>query len=279
MSRGIQLFTEERIVELQRNGRGKGRLASYTPWLFATEGYYDGTTHELPSHKFGRTHQLLSDGELSLFYILERSAAVHDVREQFPLDRELTMEVAHSLGIKHQFYDGTHVPYVMTVDFMVDRHVGQTTRLEAYEVKVAHDLEQPRVLELLEVSRESLARLGIELHIVVKELLPLQKVKNLGWVRNAQLEENAVEQYEGYFEDYKARMMQELSTFTFEGSLSDYCEDFDRRNGVYKGTGLRVARMLVLSRFLYMDFSCESPERLHMSTFRLASDRENTDRP
>ncbi|WP_197507176.1 TnsA endonuclease C-terminal domain-containing protein [Mitsuaria sp. 7] len=262
-------MSEEDILEYQKMGRGKGRLATYLPWLYTTEGYYDGTTHEPYSERFGRNHQLLSDGEQSLFYILERAVSVTDVREQFPLDRELTQEVANSLGVKHQFYKGTYVPYVMTVDFLVDRSTDEGERIEAYEVKVAHELESPRVVELLEVMRESLAQLGIPLHLVVKELLPAQKVKNLGWIRRAQKSENAIIAYDDYFEEYKLRMTQELRAHTPEQSLSDYCEEFDRRNGIDKGTGLRVARMLLNERILYMDLNNAFPERLPMSTFRI----------
>ncbi|MEA0564472.1 hypothetical protein U2H26_15000 [Lysinibacillus irui] len=40
-------------------------------------------------------------------------------REQFPLDREVTLQVADNLGIKHPTDNKTNTPIVMTTDFFL----------------------------------------------------------------------------------------------------------------------------------------------------------------
>ena len=46
-------------------------------------------------------------------------AELDDIREQYPLDREITQTIAQELKIRHPHYPGTHVPTVMTVDFLL----------------------------------------------------------------------------------------------------------------------------------------------------------------
>jgi hypothetical protein len=57
------------------------------------------------------------------------------IREQFPLPRDKTLEVAMQLGERHPYYPGTHVPAVMTVDFMVTKRINGTDVTEAFNVK------------------------------------------------------------------------------------------------------------------------------------------------
>jgi hypothetical protein len=254
MGRGRKKWDEDVIATLQREGKGRGRRATYQPWVGILDFYSDGRTHEPFSHKFGRTHQLLSNA-----------------REQYPLDREITLEVAHELRIAHQYYPGTHVPFVMTLDFLVDRVRDGQEYLQAFNVKTTDELEDPSVINQLEIARATCQGMDIEHHIIITEQLPKQKLKNLEWIRDAQLDEDATEPFPGFYEEHKSRMVADIRVRRFDGSLTDYCSNYDRRYSVEKGVGLRVARMLMSAKALTMDLNNPNVELAHMDTFRLSA--------
>jgi len=273
MARGTKLMTEDVIAEMVRKGYGRGRLGSYIPWIHILDFYGEGRTHEPFSHRFGRrTHQLLSDGELRMFKLLEWAPDVADVREQFPLPRDITLEVARSLGIIHKYYPGTGVPYVMALDFLVDRVRDGNRYLQAFNVKPQGDLDDPEVINELEVARATCEGMDIEHYLVVSEdLKSSQKLKNIAWIRDAQLDEDATEPFPGFFEDHKSRMLADMRARSFDGILVDYCSSYDRRYSVEKGTGLRVVRMLLQAKALSMDLNVETPEAAHFETFHISA--------
>lgn len=271
MSRGIKKWTEEAITRLQREGRGKGRGPTYMPWVYITDMYSQGRTHELYSHKTGRQHQLLSDGERDAFVMLEWALDVIDIREQYPLPRDISLEIAHELGIRHPYYPGTHVPTVMTLDFLVTKLANGEEAPEAFSVKVQEDLNEPSVVERLEIERAICQSMGVPYRILVKERMPTVKVRNLMWIRDAQLDQDAVEPYPGFYDEHKARMVQDIAARQFDGTLVDYCTEYDRRYSVEPGTAIRVARMLLSSRALTMDLNNPQPQTAHMDCLQLSA--------
>lgn len=50
-----------------------------------------------------REHHLLSDLEFNYLCFCDWADNVDDIREQFPLDRDVTLQFAEELGIKHFF--------------------------------------------------------------------------------------------------------------------------------------------------------------------------------
>jgi hypothetical protein len=88
---------EQRIAE----GRGKGTGASYDPWLHVQDVATDGRAWRIKGWKTGRDHHLLSDHEHDYFLIVHWSPKVVDIREQFPLPLETTLEIAKKIGIAH----------------------------------------------------------------------------------------------------------------------------------------------------------------------------------
>ncbi|WP_338009867.1 hypothetical protein [Pseudoalteromonas maricaloris] len=100
MSRKIG-HTEAQYHKWIKEGRGTGEYQDYKPWLTVYDAPSDGRVHRVFGYKSKRTHHLLSDLELSMFYLLEWRQDVLQVKEQFPLEREITLELAESAGIKH----------------------------------------------------------------------------------------------------------------------------------------------------------------------------------
>lgn len=271
MSRGIQRWSEEAIARLIKDGRGRGKLATYKPWIYTTELYSQGRTHCIYSDKTGRTHELLSDGELNAFLMLEWSKEVSDIREQFPLEREVTQEVASKLHLHHPCYPKTHVPLVFTLDFLVTRMCNGEPLLVAYSIKTMEDLDKQSVVERLEIERASAQAYGMEYHLLVKELMPSTTIANIRWIRGAALEPKAPDKARWHYEELMNLMVEDLRNKTPDIRLVDYCSDFDRRRGIEKGTGLRVARMLLAKRVLTMDMNNTEPQLALMPAFRLSA--------
>ena len=74
--------------------RGTGHGADYKPWIYVYElPGHSGIHHNLIDWKHGRQTHLLSSGELWQYLITRWDDNVIDIREQFPLDLEVTKEL------------------------------------------------------------------------------------------------------------------------------------------------------------------------------------------
>lgn len=265
----IKRWTEKKIAELQAAGYGRGVGRDYLPWIHVRDFSSRGTSRRAPSAKTGRTHQLLSEVEYDLFLLLEWSRDFIDVREQYPLDRDLTQDVARSLGIKHPCYPNTHVPTVMTVDFLCTRAVSGEDDLVAFNAKRTEEAEDEESLLKLEIQRATLEQLGIPHHLVYHSDLPAQKVRNIDWIRDSLVKEGEVEPRQGYWTSMSLRMSQMFTGARSDQSLAQFCAAFDVANSAKPGTGLRAARLLMLERILVPDLSLAAIEQAPLGAFLL----------
>ncbi|WP_241419497.1 TnsA endonuclease N-terminal domain-containing protein [Acidiphilium multivorum] len=142
---------EGKIARLQKEGRGLGRGAEYKPWLMIYDLPSKGRSHRVFGTKTRRIHHFLSDIECRLFLHLDWCDEVADIREQFPLDRLVTRQIATSMGVRHPTDTANKTPLVMTTDFLVDVLQEGKLRQEACAVKPSADLKKRRVLEKLEI--------------------------------------------------------------------------------------------------------------------------------
>jgi len=95
------LNLDNRTIRWLKDGRGSGSGAEYSPWLTVRDVPSKGRVHRVQGHLTPRTHHLLSALELSTFLLLEWNPLVTDIREQYPLNVEETLEIAKELGIRH----------------------------------------------------------------------------------------------------------------------------------------------------------------------------------
>lgn len=131
-------------TKLQR-GMGTGEGACYKPFITTHEFNSTGTTSVIKDWKTGRQVHCLSQGEALWYYILRWNDNNIDIREQYPLDAEMTNRIALACGIKHP--GGRK--HIMTTDFLVTEADGT---LHAYSVKVSPRLTK-RQLEKLCVEK------------------------------------------------------------------------------------------------------------------------------
>ena len=251
-------WTEEKVERLLKQGRGSGIGKDYRPFIEITDLSSTGLSRRTFSNKTGRVHHLLSDVEWHFFLMLQWSTDIIDIREQFPLDREITRDVAMSLGIAHPCYPGTHTPTVMTVDFLVTRIRNNVKVLEAYDIKRTEAAEDIRTLDKLEISRETCFLLDTAHHLIYHSMLPLQKIKNIEWILGGQYVEGENEPYTGYIDEHCSRLCSAMTNAPQKSILSDFCAQYDARCGLQAGSALRFARMLMHERALIAPL--ESPD-------------------
>lgn len=264
------VWTEKRIERMLAEGRGQGSGADYKPWIEVAEVSSGGRSRRVWSSKTGRTHHLLSDVEYDLFLVCEWAKNVVDIREQYPLPRDLTQTIAQELRIRHPTYPGTNIPAVMTVDFLLTLQVNGKKTVMALNAKRDEEADDVRSLEKLEIQRSTFERLGFTHHLVYHSQIPEQKVKNIDWIRGALVKPGEPEQHDGFFKGLADRMSGELATpadTTLASTLEDYCTDFDSRYGVLAGTGLRVARILMAERVLVPDLASPNITRQSLAAF------------
>lgn len=139
--------------------RGEGTGKDYKPWIKISELNSQGTATEVIDYKHGRNIQLLSQGEMYYYYLLRWRDDVADIREQYPLNLELTLNICEKLNYKHPHSDNTR----MTTDLLVTKTDGS---LEAYSIKYSkNELDNPRTLEKLYIEKLYWNSFKIPFHI------------------------------------------------------------------------------------------------------------------
>jgi len=248
-------WSEEKIAEFEKAGRGKGTGERYIPWIKTSDFSSRGDSLRVYSPLTHRIHHFLSTIEFDFFILAEATPDIVDIREQFPLPRQDTRSIAADLGIAHPIYPGTNVSTVMTCDFVITRERGAERWYEAYNCKSGSEANELRSIEKLEIQRRLFHSDGIAHHIVFDALLPKTKIKNLKWIRGATLAHGENEPYPGYYTDHCNRLLRDITTTQKKVSLNEYCQYYDDRTGALAGTGLRVVRMLLQKRFLITDLN------------------------
>ncbi|MDJ0658608.1 MAG: TnsA endonuclease N-terminal domain-containing protein [Crocosphaera sp.] len=214
MARNRYDWTQDKFERYVKEGRGTGTGKDYKPWITITDFPSVGRVSRLLGWKSNRIHHLMSDWESRLFYLLEWSNKVEDIREQYPLlNLDLAMEIAKEMGIKYPVNTKNNTPYVLTTDFMLTVQQGQQSVQVARTFKTIKDLSKKRTIEKLELERRYWRKHNIDWAIVTEEEIPKICASNIKWIHsdyhwNLSDEQNQINLY-----DFK-NMLKEL---TFHG--------------------------------------------------------------
>jgi hypothetical protein len=168
------------LKRLQKEKRGQGYGVDYKPFLTVRDVPSKGRVHRRPALTHNRIVHLLSDLELAAFLLFDWSDSVIDIREQFPLNPEATIDIAKRLGIKHPAYKGVH--QVMTTDFLIDMEIDGYLVRQAVSIKYADDLEDERTLEKQEIERRFWENEKIAWYAFTEQDVPVTSVKNIRWL-------------------------------------------------------------------------------------------------
>lgn len=153
--------------------RGEGAGVFYKPYIKANEFNSLGTTCNPIDWKTGRTMELLSMGEMYVYYILRFNDDVVDIREQYPLELERTLAIASELGYKHPKNNNTR----MTSDLLVDYKNGTQ---EVFSIKAnINDLKHRRTAEKLKIEQLYWERKGVKFNTILSDSIDINTVTNI----------------------------------------------------------------------------------------------------
>lgn len=239
-------WTEEKIARYIKEGRGQGELSEYNPWLNVQDFSSNGNVTRLNGWKTKRQHEFFSNLERSYFFLLDWSDIVLDIREQFPLDRELTIKIAEEKGIPHSIDNRNNTIIPMTTDFFITLIQNSSRVYLARTVKPCKDLEDPRVIEKFEIEREYWEKKGVNWGIITEEELPEGFVKNIQWV------------HKSYFLDSEEDELLAIELLKIlksnQNSLNTkiikLCNRFDEEYNADVGTALTYVKYLIARKLI-----------------------------
>lgn len=228
-----------------KEGRGQGRQQDYKPWLTVRDVPSEGRVHRIFGSKSQRTHHLLSDLELSVFFILEWHSEITEIREQFPLLRDETLSIAKNAGIKHPMYQG--VKSYISSDFLVNTTFSDESKL-ALQVKSSSALDDKRTVEKLEIERRYWLSKNIPWYIVTEKEIPQVVTKNIDWLYSSigQIDEGiiSIDQLRFY-----AQFFEENPNKT----LIEICKELDQAYELPLGESLREVKYILAKRYFTFD--------------------------
>jgi hypothetical protein len=263
-------WSEQKLAKYLKEGRGQGEGADYKPWLTVQDFSSTGRCHRPPSTKVGRHLELFSDVEYGVFLLADRARSVLDIREQYPLDRELTREIAIQLNIKHPVYPATKVDTVMTLDFLLTVRDESGTHYLGVDAKTRDKLEDSRTIEKLQIVKSALSSKHISHVVVIDDHLPKQTIRNLNWLHEARPKPVEVQAYPGYWTEMADRLLSHLKALKFgKQSLRNVCIEFNDAMGWPDGTALRAVRILLDTWQIDVDLSKNDVAELPLSAFKV----------
>ncbi|WP_410498878.1 TnsA endonuclease C-terminal domain-containing protein [Chitinibacter sp. S2-10] len=250
MSKRKYEFDEQKLARFIKEGRGLGTGADYKPWLTIQDVPSEGLATRVPGIKNKRLHHALSGLERNLIILLDWSDAVADIREQFPLDRDITRQIADSMGVAHPKDPRTRVDIVMTSDVLIDFHHSLKRAPFASAVKESSTLDDPRVIEKLEIERRYWAQQTekTDWSITTEKELPKQRIANIAWAREMYTFDKQVVQYDGYWDDRCSHFLSMLSALPNSTPLKQLLHALETQYNFSSGEGLTVFRHLIATK-------------------------------
>lgn len=256
MARRRYSFDETKLKRFAKEGRGTGHGSDYRPWLQVQDVPSHGRSTRIHSHKTGRQHHLLSDLETGLFLILDWADHVVDIREQFPLDRDVTRMLAAKMGVVHPRDVQTKSDIVMTTDLLVDVRLDGGVSLIALSVKPASKLEGARTLEKLELERRFWARINVPWYLVTERELHAVRIGNLRWLHEMRSLDELKTPHADYWPDRCNRFLGELSRVR-GGLIEDFLKHLQQNCEFGAGEAMTVLRHLAANKRIRLDLNRE----------------------
>lgn len=238
-----------------KNGRGQGRGKDYVPFIQASDNRVasEGWLTRSLGWKTKRIHHTLSRHEYHYLLVQEWADRVIDIREQFPLDYEMTKRIADKLGIRHPHLNGQDV--VMTSDFnlfVMDKTGGEAERVRT--IKPVNKLTK-RTLELFEIERRYYLELGIPWSVVFDKGKPTNLIKNIDWLYDAK----ELGTREGIDHELITLISEELFTrlkgYGTNETISKNCLKCDASLGQAPGSSLYIVKHMLANKYWETDMN------------------------
>ncbi|GGA75370.1 transposase [Neiella marina] len=230
-----------------KEGRGQGTGSDYKPWLTVRDVPSEGRSHRVFGHITQRTHHLLSDIELATFFLLQWRQTTTDIREQFPLDRALTLQISQQLGIAHP--NSHNVDQYMSSDFVVDADEKGRPRI-VIQVKSKDDFSKPRTIEKLEIERSYWREKEVPFFLVTENQVPTTVFENINLLYNHIGSSFDLEELAVYFNLFLKQLYQQDNL-----RIVDLCIQLDSAYGHEPGESLYQMKRLLALRYFHFDIS------------------------
>lgn len=245
-------ITEATMAKLIKEGRGEGRGKDYKPWLTVRDVPSRGLSTRDKGWTTGRVHHVLSNLELEYFYTLDWNADVTDIREQYPLPIDETLEIANRLGIKHPFVKRYNEYAVMTTDFLIDSVLIDSPVLLARSIKPGSDLLSKRTLEKIMIEQLYWKERGVDFKVVTEKQIQRNLAWNVSFIHSAKaLTDPLVSpQLLWVIEQKLFSMVQQK-----HDSYAKVALENDKALGLEGGTSLMVIKHLIANRIWEADMS------------------------
>lgn len=249
-------FSEEKIQRWLAEGRGQGFGRDYKPWLTIRDVPSIGRAHRPRSHTVGRTHHLLSDLEFVHFLQFDMAGDAVDIREQYPLPRDVTRHLAAKLKYRHPRQPRTMCHIVMTTDLLITRAVDGVQVLEAYAVKPSSEVLKKRVLQKLHIESAYWESLGVRFAVLTEQHISNSLRKALQWLHPA-VSLHAADQAtkDAVKAGCRNLLLAMEDEYNRKQMLHKLCWHLDHEARVEDGVHLMAARHLLANRVLLTDLS------------------------
>ena len=228
-----------------KEGRGSGQHSEYKPWITVRDLPSDGRVNRVFGHKSQRTHHLLSDIELAVFLLLEWHQDVVQIREQFPLEVEATLQIARESGIEHPSVSG--VKQYMSSDFLVNSQDPKQPKF-VLQAKQSEALDDARTIEKLELERRYWQLKEVPWFLITERDIPETVIKNIKWLYPAQRDEIDMElliQRVDYYDHHFSKNPNK--------NIIDICKNLDIAYELQVGESLAEVRHLLAKRCFTFD--------------------------
>lgn len=248
--KNIQLDPNE-MQRYRAAGHGSGHGLEYKPHIRAASVKVHGNKTRWIGMTTGREHQVLSTPEYYVGNIADFCPRVKKIREQFPLwPIEQTIEIADELGVEHPNHSarGRKAKYtLMTTDFLFDIETDTGIETIARTVKLHKHLDDPRILEKLEIERIYWANREIDWGIITELDYNKTVATNIAEVLRPH---RTLEGRMDITDKELARLSHELTHMVQERdeALSAILREFERQNNIPQGEAISLPWFLIANR-------------------------------
>lgn len=241
------------------NSFGQGVLSIYKPHLNVRKvRSFNARSNRSYSHKTDRTHQFLSDNEERYFWYLEWAENVYDIREQFPLQMDETINIAKKFGVRHPSTKDGNI--IMTTDFLITLTDGTTI---ARALKESKDLDKKSVLEKLSIEKYYWESKGVHWGIVHTELI------NRVFADNVETFMCCKREIEGDNVSKEAIKYLINMIRSSNATLADVFAETDNNIGMNKGTSQILFKSLIANKMLKLDMFTKFTSFMHARNIKL----------
>ncbi|WP_188399553.1 TnsA endonuclease N-terminal domain-containing protein [Sporomusa sp. GT1] len=246
-------MTEQKRERLIQEGRGQGFGREYKPWLTIQDIPSVGCASRIFGWKTQRIHHCLSKIEKSYLYCLDWADDVIDIREQFPLNIEKTIQIAEKKGIRHPRDPKTKEVIVMTTDFLITVLRDNCQMIIARTIKPKKKLQEKRIQQKLFIERIYWEEQGIDWGVITDECLPQNLVKNIEWLHNVYWRESLEDIKDEYIGQVFTAFKKATVGVSRNESLAHFLQCMDQKIALDEGTSLKIFRHLLARKIIRTD--------------------------